>query len=203
MARTYDTFPYPSKAKSVWDGWQEGRERLEKIVGGKVTLVEGWGDTLEAYNRAKAHPAFVTSYYPMGAGFYLMKEEEALKSTQPEQGRCLRHIAPGGESFYLSGNIAQFNLTQFPSCCGLLLSYTTMVRSEWQKKGIGALVMELKEKIAREAGYTRLMGTLILPSMTAEKKLWDRSGWKVVEEWRNRRSGNMVVTGQKDLTIAL
>ena len=199
MARTHDMFVYPTKAKLAWDKWKEGRERLEKIVGGKVVLAESWGTSLEEYTRAKEHPKFTEAYCPMGAGFFLMKEEEALKSTQPEQMRCLRHVPPGGEGFYLNGSIAQFNLTQFPSCCGLLLSYTTMVRSEWQKKGIGALVMELKEHIARETGYSRLMGTLTLPSMIAEKKLWDRSGWKVVEEWRNRRSGNMVVTGQKSL----
>jgi hypothetical protein len=68
------------------------------------------------------------------------------------------------------------------------------------KKGIGTLVMELKEHIARTARYTVIMGT-IQAQMVGEKKIWDKSGWKVVGSWRNLRTQNLVLTGQKNLVV--
>lgn len=96
------------------------------------------------------------------------------------------------------GCVCRFYLAELPGCCGILVSYQTHVWKEYRNKGINTFLQEIKEDIARENGFTRLMATTI-DSNDAEKHILEKTGWKEVDRFVNRRSGNTVITYVKDV----
>lgn len=210
-------FAYNSTVKSTWDSWDK-KEKILSLAGAKegekLWLVESWGMSGAEYDALKKsyenleYISFEANYAPMGAMFTLIKavklpewvkqHSAGLPFERPHEEGWIR----GGRSVAgynsVTSFIASFQLSQVPTCCGLCLSSATYVHATFMKKGIGTLLMELKEKIAWDARYSVIMGTLTT-NMEAERKIWKKFGWKEMSSWTNRRSGNTVIVGQKEL----
>lgn len=196
-------FNHARATKTVWDNWKSGREKLEKILNiqspSRLLLLQDFGLTtaeLATIRQNITETQFRAGYIPLGCEFLLMKiEGEGLPAYIQQNNQGLPWVLPN----YTVSSFAVFNLAQVPSCCGLCLSWTTAVSSYLTHKGIGTLLMELKEKLAFGAGYSRIMGTLI-QSMQSEERIWNKFGWEKQKGWINTRTGNTVIMGQKYLT---
>src|SRR5689334_22495777 len=57
-------------------------------------------------------------------------------------------VTHGPEADATKNQIARFTLSCFPGCCGAVISCHTSVQPPYQRKGLGALLMKLKEQIA-------------------------------------------------------
>lgn len=94
--------------------------------------------------------------------------------------------------------VVRFSLQQMPGCCGVLISYHTQVYSSYQGKGINTFLQSIKEKIARENGYTSLLATTIEKN-EAERHILEKNGWRAVDSFVNSRTGNRVIYYTKTL----
>lgn len=91
---------------------------------------------------------------------------------------------------YLAG-LASWSLDQMQGCCGIVTSYHVGVRDEWQKRGIGAILLKIRMEAAKAAGYTVMTATTVSYN-EPECKLLTRAGWKVVNEFKSVRTGNVI-----------
>lgn len=97
----------------------------------------------------------------------------------------LRVIHPDGSE------IAHFHLSTFPGCCGICMSFHTSIWPSYQRKGLGKLLMKMKEQIAFENGYTLMVATdkCIHES---QMRIFKGAKWVKSAEFRNRRTHNSV-----------
>lgn len=96
-------------------------------------------------------------------------------------------------------SIADFSLTQLPGCCGILVSHSSCIGSEFRKKGLGNLLHELRIELAKLNGYTILLCTDVVGNVH-QKKILDKFGWESIFQFRNKRTNNWVEISVKDLT---
>ena len=93
--------------------------------------------------------------------------------------------------------IAQFRLTQFTGCCAFMFSTSTAVSAKWQNKGIGTILMGLKQYISKAANFSALVVT-DKKSNLAEVGLLRKCGFRELYEKLNRRTGNTVIMWIKE-----
>lgn len=118
-------------------------------------------------------------------------------------------IATYGAGKY--AQVSRFSLRELPGCCGILVFYHASVATDFQNKGLGSLLLRVREEAARKAGYSVAMATVLKDNKTETKILAD-AGWKqlvfpvpntknTVESasFKNRRTGNEVHQFQKNL----
>ncbi len=87
--------------------------------------------------------------------------------------------------------IGRFHLVQLPGCCGVVVSFGSSVYPPNQKKGIGNLLMQMREQIAWDCGYTLMLATDVRRD-GPQYKLFKKNGWVAVKDFQNRRTNNTV-----------
>lgn len=87
--------------------------------------------------------------------------------------------------------VAEFTLTKFPGCCGILISTGTYVCYSFRNKGVGKLLNKLKQDISRGWGYSVLLCTDI-DDNPAQRKVLKDNGWEDIYQFVNNRTGNNV-----------
>lgn len=95
--------------------------------------------------------------------------------------------------------IAGFQLIEQPNCCGVLISTKTYVEKDHQGKGIATEMMALKEKLAREFGYSCLSATVNVSGNPTEVHILESHGWQRGIEFVNQRTNNTVAFFHKNL----
>jgi GNAT superfamily N-acetyltransferase len=97
-------------------------------------------------------------------------------------------------------NVAQFSVVQLPGCCGVVVFFHASVAEDFRQKGLGSLLLEVREEAAIKAGFTIALAT-ILKSNTTERSLLDKSGWETNAgaDFKNVRTKNEVVMLTKRL----
>lgn len=98
--------------------------------------------------------------------------------------------------------IAGFTLVEQINCCGILVSTKTFVHHEYRGKGIAQEMQGLKEKLAKEYGYTLLLATVNISGNPVQVHILEKFGWKLKDQFVNKRTGNTVGIYTKDLTDA-
>lgn len=86
---------------------------------------------------------------------------------------------------------AYFYLTQMPGCCAILVSHNVSVGDVWRGKGLGKLLLDIRLKAARLAGYTKLAATTN-QNNTREIHILQKAGFEKKEEFKSIRTGNTV-----------
>lgn len=97
--------------------------------------------------------------------------------------------------------IVDFSLTQMPGCCGILISHNVYVGKSFEGKGVNSFLQGIREKIAKENGYTSLMCTTTSENK-AEVHILEKYGWSCVDKFVNKRTGNTVLTYTKKVNNA-
>lgn len=95
-------------------------------------------------------------------------------------------------------SVVYFCLEQLPGCCGVLVSYHTNVYPKYQNKGINSFLQEIKEQIAIDNGYTCLLATVTSDNLP-QIHILTKYGWKPRDSFKNKRTGNVVITFTKHL----
>lgn len=87
--------------------------------------------------------------------------------------------------------VASANLSRFPGCCGIVVSYHALVDYLYCGRGLGTILNKLRISWAREQGYTVLMCT-DRSDNEAQRAILKRNGWKDMFRFTNKRGGNQV-----------
>ena len=100
---------------------------------------------------------------------------------------------------HYDSHVASFILGHLPSCGGVLLSTDSWVNQEFQGKGVGSLMQEMKMWIANRLETSMLLATVIIGN-EAEEALLGKHGWKPIgSRFRNCHTENDVQMWQRIL----
>lgn len=97
--------------------------------------------------------------------------------------------------------IATFKIMQLPGCCGVMLSFNSAVERDYRGKGLGTYLHELRCLLAKQHGYTTFLCTDRTHN-TVQNKILQENNWKIIYQFENKRSGNLVNINVKDLSDA-
>lgn len=95
-------------------------------------------------------------------------------------------------------DMAHFTLVSMPGCCGVMVSTKSEVDAALRRKGVGLLMQEMKEYIARRYRIGKLVATVIKGNK-AEESLLLRAGWVAGQPFKNARTGNTIIEWEKVL----
>ena len=88
--------------------------------------------------------------------------------------------------------MASFSMAMLPGCCGVCVFYHASVATDFGSKGLGSLLLQLREEAARKAGYCVALAT-VLKNNEAERHILESHGnWQKVSEFKNLRTNNVV-----------
>jgi hypothetical protein len=100
-----------------------------------------------------------------------------------------------GTSFNLSIRdtqlIARFSLAQLHGCCGICVSYHSIVYPPFRNIGIGSILNKMRFEIAKSVGYGILMCTDVVANIP-QRKILENNGWEEVHMFTNPRTDNRV-----------
>jgi len=87
--------------------------------------------------------------------------------------------------------IGHFNLYCYPANCGALITYDTTAMHPYLKMGVGTLLIELQEVMAKHLGFTYLTGTVACHQPFIERILKKRK-WKLTDSFENNRTHHKI-----------
>lgn len=95
--------------------------------------------------------------------------------------------------------MSRFSIDQLPGCCGIVVFYHASVAEDFRKKGLGSLLLKLREEAARKAGYTVALAT-VLATNEDEISILGKGGWvESAPVFKNKRTSNKVLLLRKTL----
>ncbi len=95
-------------------------------------------------------------------------------------------------------HICRFYLSQLSGCCGVLVSHHMEISRSYQGRKLGTLLQLVKERIAKEAGYTVLLAT-VRKDNPAENHILEKTGWNKILTFTNKRTSNEIFMWSKTL----
>lgn len=87
--------------------------------------------------------------------------------------------------------VSFFTMIQMPGCCGVVVSTGSLVSACYRKKGIGTLLNLFRIEIAKILGYSLIFCTDVTEN-TAESRILEKNGWKIIDRFLNKRTNNNV-----------
>jgi len=82
-------------------------------------------------------------------------------------------------------------MAQLYGCCGVVVSFHACVDVEYQNKGVGTILNQLRKDLARDAGFSVILCTDKVRN-TAQRKLLTKNGWDDILQFTNDKTGNLV-----------
>lgn len=95
-------------------------------------------------------------------------------------------------------DVTSFRLVEFPGCCAILVSTGASVREEFRDKGINTLSNQLRQEIAKVAGYTAIICTDVVTN-EPERRTLGKNGFEDIYFLTNKRTGNKLAVSIKEL----
>lgn len=94
--------------------------------------------------------------------------------------------------------IAEFTLRSFPGCCAFAISTASYVAHTFQKKGLGTLLNQFRQEIAKRQGYPAIICT-DRKDNAPERKILTKEGWEDIFTIKNTRTNHDVFISVKKL----
>lgn len=91
----------------------------------------------------------------------------------------------------LQHGISSWKLYQLPHCCAYMVSCNVIVRNDYQKKGIGTILNQLRIEIGKHLGYSAILCTDISQN-EGQRAILAKNGWKDIHNITNKRTKNLV-----------
>lgn len=132
----------------------------------------------------------------LGFGVTIERVDRTGDGKFPNSDYSVRRISKNEHGWY--DTIAVFSLAQMPGCCGICISHGSFVYTDYRGKGIGSILNQLRQEIAREDGYTILMCTDVVGN-EPQRKLLRRNKWRDILFLNNKRTDNEVALSIKEL----
>lgn len=95
-------------------------------------------------------------------------------------------------------NLGQFNLTELPGCCGVVVSHGALVHEKFRGKGVGDLLHKLRLEAAKEQGYGLALCTTIAGN-EEQKKILLKNGWVCFQTFKNPKTRHLIELWSKVL----
>ena len=89
-----------------------------------------------------------------------------------------------------------FMFYPMPGCCGIVVSTGTYLHKQFRGGQLSRDFRVLKERIAKELGYSCMIATTKMDDIPARKNM-EKGNYKFVEEFVNSRTGNRLGIGGK------
>lgn len=84
-----------------------------------------------------------------------------------------------------------FCLSEMPGCCGVMISHHAAVEKEYRNRGVGQVLMKLREDIAKNLGYSLMMCTT-RHNNKAQRRVLQNNDWERDQYFPNNRTNNLV-----------
>lgn len=94
--------------------------------------------------------------------------------------------------------IGEFQLSPMPGCCAVVISHNSLVKEQYRGTIASQQFREVKTEIAKKAGYTVMIATSKVNDIPASKNM-QKSGYRIVSEFTNKRTNNQLHLGVKVL----
>lgn len=95
--------------------------------------------------------------------------------------------------------VATFAMMQMPANCGMVISTAILVPYPYAGKGIGRLLLEIREQAALLDGYTVALETGILGHQDRELNILKKNKYTEMERFVNNRTNNKIWVATKNL----
>lgn len=107
------------------------------------------------------------------------------------------HCRKDGEGkVFENKQVGEFTLQSFPSCPAIVISlYSVLNDKPWD---LGRYFHALKELVAREAGYSKMLATADVTNFK-ETIGAAKAGWRLGEAFKNSHTNHLITLMQKDL----
>lgn len=87
--------------------------------------------------------------------------------------------------------VGKFSMAEFPGCCGVVVNYHAQIETQFRGKGLGKLMLQIREDAARRANYSVLLAT-VDEKNEPEKNLLTKNKWVRVAAFKNKKTANMI-----------
>jgi hypothetical protein len=94
--------------------------------------------------------------------------------------------------------ISQLKLVELPGCCGVAVSTGLSVSHEYTNKGIGNLMQQIRDYVARRLNYGKIIATVVVGNKS-EEHLLKKFGFVSTPEFTNPKTGHRIRLWEKDL----
>ena len=175
------------RLQRILHSWPKYYE-LDTLLKRFLTEGEKWELKQSELSSDNPDSTFFARYFPV---------YELFAGTKPSDNLNLEDLAIASRSYKLFGS---FSLTQFPGCCGIMVSYHAKVYKQFQKAGLGTLLNQLRMHIARYEGYTYLMATDIINN-EPQRKVLAKNGWEDILKFTNHRTGHPLALSIIELNV--
>lgn len=133
-------------------------------------------------NRTPRHIFSESSEETVSYNFFIISEKKLYRSIDEYGYKCMNKLYPMLCSFKMKG---------LPGCCGIIVSYSSHVASEFQKMGIGSILNDLRIFMAKRMGYSVMISTNVVGNK-AQERILEKNGWSSLFSFKNKSTGNNV-----------
>lgn len=98
----------------------------------------------------------------------------------------------------LPQTVAHFGLEMFPGCCGATISYNAWIDESFLHKGLGKLLLQIREEASKSCNYTSMWATTIRTNKEAVHLL-EKAGYTPLTRFVSSRTDNEITTWFKNL----
>ena len=85
--------------------------------------------------------------------------------------------------------VASMSFTAFAGCeCAVVISHDSYVSAKWQGKGLGKMLLRLREQALERAKVSQVLAT-VRDDNAKEIHLLESAGWKRLADWKGRYYG--------------
>lgn len=95
--------------------------------------------------------------------------------------------------------LSRFSISRLYGCCGVAVFYHASVAKDFRSRGLGTLLLQLREEAARKAGYSLAVAT-VQADNEEENMILRKAQWELARGFKNIRTGNDIVLYTKELT---
>lgn len=92
--------------------------------------------------------------------------------------------------------IGRFNFSPMEGCCGIVISSYTELHEDYRKSFVSEPFRKLKTAFAIKLGYSAMIATSVT-NIPASIKNMEKSGYKIVAGFVNKRTTNHLTLGVK------
>ena len=95
------------------------------------------------------------------------------------------------ETTYIDKVVGHYELNNFPGCNQMVVSNHSCIYPEFRGMGLGTQLGQEKISVAKKEGYDYMIATVVSTN-TAQLAIMEKNGWKLLDTFFNRESGNEV-----------
>lgn len=100
-------------------------------------------------------------------------------------------VVPDGFCEETEKIVGHYELNNFPGCNQIVISNHSCIYPEYRGKGFGLELAKEKISRAKEEGFDYMIATVVSANIV-QLKIMEKNGWKLLDTFFNRESGNEV-----------